>query len=86
MRTIHKTLGYTDENYDVTKNLFTEYFASKINYTFERSKFRMITPGKDESAAHYIIRLKSPALMCNFDDYTTENAICDQFIKVIKGY
>lgn len=81
LRTIHKTLGDEDDNYNITKGLFNEHFKSKRNYTFERFKFRKLTPTSEESAVHYITRLKAQALMCNFDQYTTEDAICDQYIE-----
>ena len=81
LRTIHKTLNDEDETYDATKKLFNEHFRSKRNYTFERFKFRRLTPHSDESAIHFITRLKSQALMCNFEEYTPDDAICDQFIE-----
>ena len=79
LRRIHDTLEDYGENYDVTKELFERYFDSKVNLTFERNKFRSLVPEPGESALSYITRLKEQAIKCNFDEYSTDSAVCDQY-------
>ena len=77
LRRIHKTFN---EEYE-TRNQFEEYFHGKINLTFERNTFRCLTPQSDESNVHFITRLKTQSLKCDFNNYSSDHAICDQFIE-----
>ena len=57
------------------------HFSTKINNTFERSKFRSITPQPNESSRSYITRLRAGVVNCKFDKYSNEDACVDQFIE-----
>ena len=81
LRRIHKTFNEEYETYNETRNQFEEYFHGKINLTFERNTFRCLTPQSDESNVHFITRLKTQSLKCDFNNYSSDHAICDQFIE-----
>ena len=81
LRRIHSTLEDTEDSFETTLGLLNTYFESKINLTYERNRFRSLTPEGGESTLHFITRLKHQALKCNFDEYTSDDAICDQYIE-----
>ena len=81
LRNIHKTLNDKGSTYDETKKELDGHFLLKKNLTFERSRFRDSHQRTDESAMAFITRLKTLARTCEFDNYTTDSAIIDQFVE-----
>mgnify|MGYP001951249056 CR=1 FL=1 len=81
LREIHSTLNDTNDSFTEAKKLFDTYFLPKKNLTFERSKFRAAVQLQGESAQAFVTRLRSLAKSCEFDQYSTNSAIIDQFIE-----
>ena len=57
------------------------HFAQKKNLSYERFKFHSATTNSSEGFLSYLTRLKKLARSCNFDDYSTEDAIVDHYIR-----
>ena len=82
LRKIHSTLDNTDgDTYEKSKTALDAYFQTKINLTFERNRFRNTSQQSGESARTFITRLKEAVTNCNFDDYSDNAAVIDQFLE-----
>jgi len=81
LREIYSTLDDKGTTFEEAKLVLDLYFLPKKNLTFERSKFRTATPLTGESSQSFITRLRSLANTCEFDKYSKESAIVDQFIE-----
>ena len=64
----------------ITKLLY-DYFLPKKNLTFERSKFRAAVQKTGQGFMEYLTELKELRTGCEFDKYTPETAVIDQFIE-----
>ena len=68
-----------DNRYRVAVNLLDDYFIPRVSKTYERQKFRQMTPMETEKLDTFVIRLKQQAAYCDFGDQT-ENMIVDQIV------
>ena len=67
--------------YDASITVLDNYFTPKSNATFERHKFRTAHQNVGENTLAYITRLRELANTCGFNDYTTDQAIVDQYLE-----
>ena len=96
IRRVHDTLGLQlyDGNGDLLKesgvdidpyqksiDALKNHFEPKLNITYERNKFRNEKQLEMEQSADFIARLRKLAQTCNFDNYSSEQAIVDQYIE-----
>ena len=81
LRKIYKTLEDTGDDYKSAVKVLTEYFTDKKNLVFERHKFRQLIQGKTESVKTYATRLLELSRTCDFDKYSTKDAVIDQIIE-----
>ena len=85
LRKIHSTICPTDEKdtqvYDSAVKRLTSYFATRINLTSERHKFRVITQQPGESVKSFVTNLADAAKSCQFDNYSLNDAIVDSVIE-----
>ena len=78
LREIFKTLTIqdNDSSYDAAKTAMNTYFKARKNLTAERFKFFCTKPeSQDETHDHYITRLRTRAVDCEFDKMNMEEAI-----------
>jgi len=81
LREIHRTLEDKGTSFDDSKTLLDAYFLPKKNLTFERSKFRSTVQAVGETSQTFLTRLRSLAMSCDFNNYSSDAAIIDQFIE-----
>ena len=81
LRKIYNTLGDNKETFTDAKLLLDAHFKPKLNVTFERNKFYQALLEDNEKISSYVVRLKELSRTCEFDYYTSEDAIVDQVIK-----
>jgi hypothetical protein len=81
LRKIHKTLDNGSIIYKETIELLNKHFEIDKNITYERHKFRSRSQNQNESTVSYITELRRLAKSCQFDEYSSEEAIIDQFIE-----
>lgn len=71
--------GTIDNRYRIAVNLLDEYFVPRVSKTFERQKFRTMTPMPQEKLDTFVVRLKHQATNCDFGNQV-ENMIVDQIV------
>ena len=81
LRKIHKTLNDTEETYEHTKEVLQAHFKLTRNITYERHKFRSIVQNVGDTSLVFITRLRESTQKCDFDKYSPEEAMIDQFIE-----
>ena len=81
LRKIHETLNDTSETYKETHARLEAYFATRTNKTYERHVFRGIEQKGEESAKTFLVRLREQSARCDFDNYSEEQAVADQFVE-----
>ena len=81
LRKIHETLGDVKKTYEDAVTLLNTYFEEKRNNTFERHVFRNISQNEEESAKEFMLRLKEQSKKCEFNKYSEESALVDQFVE-----
>ena len=80
-RKIHETFEDDKKTYEAAVTLFDAYFEEKRNNTVERHVFRNISQNEEESAKEFMLRLKEQSKKCEFDKYSEESALVDQFVE-----
>ena len=80
-KTIKPTTDVTEDHYNNAVKLLDDYFLPKKNLTFERSKFRAAVQKTGQGFMEYLTELKELRTGCEFDKYTPETAVIDQFIE-----
>ena len=80
IRDIYDTLGDNIKTFQSAVTVLDNYFLDNPNLTFERFQFNSAQKKPNESSKAYITRLKTLALTCDFENYTTPDAIVDQYI------
>jgi hypothetical protein len=77
---VFETLANTGNDYDTAKTKLNEYFTPKCNLAYERHVFHCAVQVSKEPISRYVTRLKKLAQTCEFDKYSTDEAIKDQVI------
>ena len=80
VREIYETLNDNFNTFNSAVTCLNGYFLDNPNLTFERFQFYSAHKKPGESSKAYITRLKTLASSCDFENYTTQDAICDHFI------
>ena len=81
LRKIYKTLEDTGEDYESAKKVLTDYFCDKKNLVYERYRFRQAVQEKHESVKIYTTRLLELSRTCDYNKYSTKDAVIDQIIE-----
>ena len=81
LRKIHSTLKDELETYKNTKDLLAKYFDDKVNLIYQRHVFRQIKQESNESSKAFITRLKEQSCKCNYDEYSEDQALIDQYVE-----
>ena len=81
-----KVAGPNDEQvdidpYKVSVAALKDHFEPNLNATYERHKFRTERQLENEQTCDFVSRLRKLAQTCDFDNYSTEQAIVDQYIE-----
>lgn len=77
---IYETCEDTEKTFASTSGILIDYFKEKKNVSFERYNFHSAKKGDHENAKSYLIRLKKLVASCDFDHYSSKDALIDQFI------
>lgn len=85
LRKIYNTLEDEGTTYEKALKELDKYFEVKVNYTFQRNIFRNLNQNQGESSRAYITRLKTQAIKCDFNNYSAESAVVDQYITTISS-
>ena len=80
-KTVKPGTAETTEIYKKSIALLDTYFLPKKNLTFERSKFRAAVQREGQGFMDYITELKELRAGCEFENYTEDSAVIDQFIE-----
>ena len=80
-KTVKPNPAETTEIYAKAIKLLDSYFLPKKNLTFERSKFRAAVQREGQGFMDYVTELKELRAGCEFDKYTEDTAVIDQFIE-----
>ena len=82
IRNIYNALdGSEKDTYQDCVGLIDDYFNTRVNLTYERNKFRNIVPQPGENSKSFITRLKEASINCGFENYSSGDAIVDQFLE-----
>ena len=79
---IFDTLAKEDnsDTFAETLKKITDHLEPKKNTVFDRYTFRLMKPTDGETVKSYIIRLKEAASKCEFDKYSSDEAIIEQVV------
>lgn len=80
-KTIQPTPDDTEDHFKKAVKLLDAYYLPQKNVTFERSKFRAAVQRTGQGFMEYITELKELKSGCDFENYTADSAIIDQFIE-----
>ena len=78
VREIYETLNDNFNTFQSAVTCLNGYFLDNPNLTFERFQFYSAHKKQGESSKSYITRLKTLAASCDFENYTTQDAICEK--------
>ena len=81
LRDIYESYEDTEKTFESTFTVVNGHFEQKINLSYERFKFHSATTNSSEGFLSYLTRLKKLARSCNFDNYSTEDAIVYHYIR-----
>ncbi|XP_062700807.1 uncharacterized protein LOC134285002 [Aedes albopictus] len=68
-----------DNPYRIAMNALDNYYAPRMSLRYERFKFRQMMFNPNEKLDQFVIRLRSQAALCNFDDQL-DQMLMDQIV------
>lgn len=68
-----------DNPYRIAMEVLDNYYAPRMSLRYERFKFRQMMFNPDEKIDQFVIRLRSQAALCNFDDQL-DQMLMDQIV------
>ncbi|XP_062542319.1 uncharacterized protein LOC134210288 [Armigeres subalbatus] len=78
-KNIEVTGGILDNKYRAAMEALDNYFAPRMSLRYERNKFRQLKFNHKEKLDQFVLRLKTQAAVCNFEEQVNE-MIMDQIV------